>query len=386
MTKAVLVLALLLSSASSASDLAYPIQLIWPNAQVTSLAGAGVGIDGPSGAISLNPAGLASCENPGGGLTYGQWLPGLIPGMHFWNARAHVPLRTGVRATVGVDITLLDHGYPFSPWERADRRVWRGVFALRGGVEAIPDILAAGLNLKVVHNEQDLYWVWEPMPDLGISRFDSGTSFAVDAGLLWRAAPSMNVGVMVANVGPDYQRPGNHDPLPMASVARIGLCWTAVNQQYLSLRLLPEVAKLLPSVSSDTLADPTFVRRLGWEWRNTWRSFAVEAAVLQVLMVRVGYFEDLMWNRGGFTVERDGLYEQVGLCDVLTRRELGRVTRIGLCWGVGFSLLGTASLDFGSDAAVYDFPTRNWKLSLTVHDPRGFIDLWRGEDSRHPAG
>jgi hypothetical protein len=387
MTKAVLAVALLLSTASSASDLAYPIQLIWPNAKVTAMAGAGVGLDGASGAVSLNPAGLATCTKPGGGLSYGQWLPGLFPGMHFWNALVHVPLRTGVPATVGVDVTLLDHGYPPSPiYEPPDSRVWRGAFSLRGGVEVIPGVLAAGLGLKALHYEQRLLWMWQSMPELGLSSYSSGTSFAVDAGLIWRAVPSLNVGAAVANLGPDYQPPGNHNPIPMGSVARVGLCWTAVDQRFLSLRVLPEVAKLLPSVSPDTLADPTFVRRLGREWRNTWRSFAVEASVLQVLLVRVGYLEDLMWTRGGFTVERDGLYEQVGLCDVLTRRELGRVTRIGLCWGVGFSLLGTASLDFGSDAAVYDFPTRNWKLSLTVHDPRGFIDLWRGEDSRHPAG
>jgi hypothetical protein len=373
--------------ALGATDVAFPVLLIWPNAQVTAMAGAGVALDGASGAISLNPAGLACCENPGGGLSYGQWLPGLIPDMYFWNARAHVPLRTGMRATVGADVTLLDHGYPTSiTWEPPDSRVWRGAFALRVGVEVVPGVLAAGLGLKALHSALCLEWVWAPMPELGISPFDSGTSFAVDAGLLWRAAPSVSVGAVVANIGPDYQRPGNHDLIPMASVARAGLCWTALDQQYLRVRVLPEVTKPLPGAFSDSLADPTFERRVKWEWRKTWRSLAVEATAFQALSARIGYFADLAWNRGGFLYESTGGEgpARYGLCDVLTRKGLGRLKSVGLCWGLSLSLLGTASLDFGSDASIYYFQTRNWKLSLTVHDPRGLIDLWRGEDRHYP--
>jgi len=84
--------------------------------------------------------------------------------------------------------------------------------------------------------------------------------------------------------------------------------------------------------------------------------------------LRFGYFEDLTNQRGGIVLENeDGVTYHYGMWDALTRKSLGRVERIGLCWGLG---IGTDKLrfDLSSDAAIYDFPTSNWKFQVTCND------------------
>jgi len=56
---------------------------------------------------------------------------------------------------------------------------------------------------------------------------------------------------------------------------------------------------------------------------------------------------------------------------------LGKVERVGLCWGTGF---GSDKLrfDFSSDAAIYDFPTENWKFQLVSNDIGGLVRSLRG--------
>jgi hypothetical protein len=53
--------------------------------------------------------------------------------------------------------------------------------------------------------------------------------------------------------------------------------------------------------------------------------------------------------------------------DALSRKGLGQLKGIGLCWGIGVGT-NTLRFDLSSDAAIYDFPTTNWKLQLTCND------------------
>jgi hypothetical protein len=89
--------------------------------------------------------------------------------------------------------------------------------------------------------------------------------------------------------------------------------------------------------------------------------------------VRLGYIEDITNQRGGIVFENeDGQTYHYGIWDVLTRTDLGKLERVGICWGLG---LGSDKLrfDFSSDAAIYDFPTSNWKIQLTSNDIGGLF-------------
>jgi len=92
-----------------------------------------------------------------------------------------------------------------------------------------------------------------------------------------------------------------------------------------------------------------------------------------LVSLRLGYFEDLNNQLGGIVLENeDGETYHYGVWDALTRKGLGRVERVGLCWGFG---VGTEALrfDLSSDAAIYDFPAKNWKFQLTCNDLGGLF-------------
>ena len=86
----------------------------------------------------------------------------------------------------------------------------------------------------------------------------------------------------------------------------------------------------------------------------------------------MAYFEDIANQRGGFVYQRAWGTEHCGLWDAIRRRDLGRLNHIGICWGFG---IGSDKLrfDFSSDAAIYDFPTSNWKIQLTSNDIGGLF-------------
>jgi hypothetical protein len=71
------------------------------------------------------------------------------------------------------------------------------------------------------------------------------------------------------------------------------------------------------------------------------------------------------------------------LYDLLTRKSLGKLKSVGLCWGFGIGYKDYFRLDVSSDAAIYDFPTQNWKLSLVANDiAAGIRELKQGHTPR----
>lgn len=113
------------------------------------------------------------------------------------------------------------------------------------------------------------------------------------------------------------------------------------------------------------------------ELRDVWKAAGVEATAFDIMSLRLGYIEDLTDQRGGLVYEEEGTTYHYGIGDVLAGRHLGKFKSIGLCWGFGF---GTDKLrfDFSSDAAIYDFPTRNWKVQLVSNDIAGLARKLRG--------
>jgi hypothetical protein len=140
------------------------------------------------------------------------------------------------------------------------------------------------------------------------------------------------------------------------------------------VNVLPEFDKVLVGMFYDPADTLAFGQELQTELSDVWKTLAVEATGFDVLSIRLGYFEDRSWQRGGLVFKnRHGETYRYALYDLLTWRNLGKLESIGLCWGFGLGYKDYFRIDVSSDAAIYDFPTSNWKLSLVANDIAGGI-------------
>lgn len=124
----------------------------------------------------------------------------------------------------------------------------------------------------------------------------------------------------------------------------------------------------------DTLS---FGQELEHELRGAWKSIACEITILQILSLRCGYFEDIIGARGGFVYQNDGRIDYYSLCHVLTRRNLGELESVGLCFGIGLGYKDYIRFNVSDDHRIYDFPTSNWKFTLTINNVQGMLQELR---------
>lgn len=285
-----------------------------------------------------NPGGLGFQRTLGGSQSYAPWLPGLYPGMHYAHGSYGFGLpATGAkqqRANVGINWTYLTTGETDVINEQGQflgrYTSWDGAFGIHVGL-ALTSELGVGANLKYVHSKHTSDWVWETMPELGISAGGSGSGFAADLGALYKPWPFLNVGLSVANLGPDftYEAPVESDPMPR--LLRAGVCLTPTSIPYLQPAEGFFRARMMVQMDQPLVEPITGLR-------SAWKSFAVEGTFVQVISLRCGYFQDSYGARDG------------------------------LCLGVGLGYGDCFRLDVSSDAFVYDFPTQNWKLTLATND------------------
>ncbi len=368
--------ALLATTAFSRPQPGLPFLLIWPTARSTALAGAMTGLADDPDAAFFNPAGLAFQSDLGATGSYANWLPGLYPGNH----KAYGAFTYGIPAgpsarvgpsVVGFDVDCLEISN-FLPYEIEFPPAWRLTIGAGAALE-VTEELAVGLKAKLVHTQYVPDWVWKSMPGLGIEAGGTGTTWAADVGALWRPSAKFSLGGSVANLSPgiSYASSGEHDPSP--AILRIGACWTPIDKKNVRLRVLPEWDKVLVGMFFDTAGTKTFGQELQTELRDAWKSLAVEVSGLEFVTLRLGYFEDMSWKRGGLVFEEAGRVCRHNICDVLTRRGLGTLKSVGLCWGFGIGYKDYFRIDVSSDAAIYDFPTKNWRFSLVANDIAGEI-------------
>jgi len=183
---------------------------------------------------------------------------------------------------------------------------------------------------------------------------------------------SLTCGLVVANLGPSFVDATWYGAAVFSppTLVRLGLAWTPLRTRRLRLTLAPEVSKLLDDPYTN--GDGGFGEGL----RTTWKAFGVELTVFDKVSIRAGYFEDAAWDRGGLIYEKKGYSRRrVTLWEALTVKNLGRLDKVGFCWGLGIGDGRMFRLDLASDAAVYDFETCNWKLSLTVTDPAALLRI-----------
>jgi hypothetical protein len=357
--------------------------LIWPTARSTALAGAMTGLADDPDAAFFNPAGLAFQSGIGATASYADWLPGLYPGMRFSYVAARFshtsPVAGGGQWAFGLEASGIDFGPACCVLDLQPPvpDVWDGELGLSVS-HSFSKSLSVGAKAKLVRSFLVPDWVWKSMPELGIEAGGTGTTWAADVGALWKPTPEFSLGGSVANLGPgvSYTSSGEHDPSP--AILRLGACWTPVNDGRVCVNVLPEFDKVLVGMFFDSADTKTFGEELQTELRDVWKTLAIEIRGYEVLSMRLGYFEDRTWQRGGLVFKnRHGETYHYALYDLLTWRNLGKLESVGLCWGFGIGYRDYFRIDVSSDAAIYDFPTKNWKLSLVANDIVGGIREFR---------
>lgn len=343
--------------------------MIWPAARPTALGGAFTSIADDASTVYYNQGGLAFLGGTHVTLMHANWLPGLYPGMYYeyaglthqFQERGSAGLNV-IYLTTGETDVINEQGVFLGRYTTFDVSVAAGY-----GYPVLPN-LGVGFAAKFIYSFLVPDWVWEVMPELGISAGGTGVSWAMDAGVLYKPWQSLNLGLAVSNLGPNiaYTTSGESDPLPR--MLRAGLTYYPLRTESFRFGITPELTKVLVGMFYDETGQKTTGQLLQAELRDAWKTLALEGqfrASQLALSARVGYFEDLSGARGGLVLKREGAAtERVGLWDVMTRRNLGSLQSVGLCFGGGIEY-ARFKFDISVDQFIYDFPTNNYKFSFS---------------------
>jgi hypothetical protein len=371
MKTTILSVVLLASATHARPQPGLPFLLIWPTARSTALAGAMTGLADDPDAAFFNPAGLAFQSGAGATASYADWLPGLYPGVDYAFAAGN--LKLSERACVGLNATWIHLGrYDFwwddPPYDRGPLEVWRGALSCIAAMK-LSEQVALGVAAKAIHSFLWPDWVWRQMPELGIDDGSTGSTWACDVAAMWRPSTYFSLGGSLDNLGPGISYPTMDEHAPSPTMLRLGVCWTPVNNRLARVNVLPEIDKVLVGIWSDSAGN----NNLRHELYDAWKALAVEVTAFRLVAVRLGYFEDRTGQRGGLRYGNEGMSYRYSVFDLMTGRHLGELESVGLCWGFGIGYKDYFRIDVSSDAAIYDFPTKNWKVSLVANDIAGGI-------------
>ena len=357
---------------------------IWPTARSAALGGAMTGLADDADAAFWNPGGLGFQKGWNFTGTFNKYLPGLAPEWVNWyylygSVGYSFPklLRNKMILNIGINNTYLSTNKIEIINERGDYigeyTEYADAFGIHSGIQ-LSDKIGLGLGVKHIdsHLVPDGYWLFEyDIP--GIDYSGTGSSFAVDIGVLYKPFHSFSAGLALANMGPNiaFSSPWHGFSAPLPRILRIGLCFTPVNNKYIKLRILPEINKMLVGMFYDPKDTLSFGQELSYEWKEAWKSFGFEATIIKILSLRLGYFEALMDTIGGVRVIKDDHKEYLSLFEYIFSRDRGHFDKIGLTFGIGLNFKDYLRFDLSSDHPIWNFPTSNLKFSLTSHDPIG---------------
>ncbi len=356
---------------------------IWPTARSAALGGAMTGLADDADAAFWNPGGLGFQKGWGFTGTFNKYLPGLTPeGVNFYYLYGSVGysfpnlLRNKMILNIGINNTYLTTGKTEVINERGEYlgevTTYVNALTVHSGIR-LTDKFGFGLGIKYIksHLIPDWMWFWHHDIIFGIDNSGTGSSFAFDIGVLYKPFNFLSAGFTLANIGPriSYIYSGASDPLPR--MLRIGLCYTPVDNKYIRLRILPEINKMLVGMFYDPIDTLSFGQEFSYEWKEAWKSFGVEATIIKILSLRLGYFEAIIDEMGGVRVIKDDDEKYLSLFEYLFSRDQGKFDKIGLTFGFGISYKDYLRFDLSSDHLIWDFSTSNLKFSLTSHDPIG---------------
>jgi hypothetical protein len=374
MKKTTITLTLLASLAIASQRPGAVFLMIWPGARPTGLGGAFSAVADDASANYYNPGGLAFINSTVATLQHSNWLPGLYAGMYYEYMGFGHSIKD--KGTVGFDVIYLSTG----------KTEVTGVGGINYGEYTTFDIalgpsygfklkpnLGFGMTFKLIYSYLVPSWVWtipEIREELGINTGGTGVSWAFDAGLLYKISSKISIGASLQNFGPNISYTDTHASDPLPRMLRAGLRYEPLHTRLFKLLITPEINKVLVGMFYDPEDTLSFFQELGYELNESWKSLGVEFWYFDMLSLRVGYFEDATGARGGLVFNQGGSAQtHITLADYLFG---GSAKRSGDFSGLGFTLGGGVKFkgfqfDIGVDQWIYDFPTSNYKFSLSYH-------------------
>ncbi len=237
----------------------------------------------------------------------------------------------GENGAIGFSLNYLDMGQQQGTDENGvDTGVFRSYMFAFGacyGVRVSPNV-GLGLGVKYFRDKLAETNVMQDTQGGG-----SGDSFGVDMGVLWKV-PSLksNIGIAVANLGPDIKHVDADQSDPMPRKLTIGLAYSLYHSEYMGFLLVGDY--LVPL----------------YKWKNNDYGFGLETSqkeygvgaewnYLRSLYVRLGYksakYGDIQDTTFGFGVDLDRWVNQPIAFDfakVPQAKGLPGVTRLSLAY------------------------------------------------------
>lgn len=335
--------------------------MIFPDARTTALGGCGVALNDLDANAYYNPASLVTGPRAAATWTH---LPGLVA----WGSgasydHAGVAYRLGARLGLAANVVYMQTG-------EADVIAPSGYFigtyrpfdlapSISAAYRFLPS-LSAGVTAKAIYRFLYPDWAVSGLPWMPIDGGAEDLTFACDGGVQYQPYSSLQLGLALANIGPDlvYTSSGETDPLP--AILRFGFA--------LRPRIPgPVEVALVGDVWRDLLSP---IEYWGGEenalifWENMRDGLGLELRVAKLASLRLGYFEDIQDQAGGILVGEGYGRRRISLLRYLLERHT-RPLDVGWCWGVGIEFHGV-KLDVGVDENIYDFATRNVRFQLSV--------------------
>ena len=351
----------LLSAGAEAANPGAVFLMIFPDARTTALGGCGTALTDLDANTYYNPASIAFGARTATTWTHVNWLPGLYPGMSY--EHAGVAYGLDERLSIAANAIYLQTGETNVVNEHGEflgrYRTWDFAAGVSGAYRILP-YLSAGMTLKAVHSSFVPDWVWDSMPELGPFYSGQATTFALDGGLQCKPLDLLIVGLAMNNLGPNidfhYSDTVVGDPLP--AILRFGFALSPKIPGPVEVRLVGDVWRDMVTTMPRTGNLVDF-------WEQMKDGIGLELRFAKLASVRLGYFEDIVGQRGGIVVQHGGATRHVSLLRQLTKPRPGEAVGLGFCWGVGVEFSGL-KFDVGVDEDVYDFPTRNVRFQLSA--------------------
>ncbi len=317
-----------MAAGAGAIALEFPI-----GARYNALGEAGTALSQDATSIWWNPGGLAFATDVyehSVSVMHSKLVPDLADDIAlYWGSYAG---KLGTAGNFGVGLTYLDMGEQIATDESG---IEQGTF------ESYMFALGAAYGTKITPNIGIGIGVKYYRDKLAENEFlqdqtgGSGSTFAVDAGVLWKVPTMrMNVGFAVSNLGPSIKHVDEQQSDPLPRRATLGLAYGVYSSPATSLIAVADY--LVPLINWDgdeeIKDDPGF----GPEFGDSEWGAGLEWSYVQSLFVRLGYkkgvgeIEDTTWGLGVDLNRWLGKNLTIGYASVPQSKDLDRVDRFSI--------------------------------------------------------
>lgn len=335
--------------------------MIFPDARTTALGGCGVALDGLDANAYYNPACLVI--GPRAAATW-MHLPGSVG--YYSNASydfAGIAYRHGERLGFAANFTYAQTG-------EVDVMDYRGnLVGTYRPFDIAPSIsaayrflpcLSAGVTAKAIYRFLYPDWAARMSPEMPIDGGAEDLTFACDGGVQYRPYSSLQLGLALANIGPDlvYTSSGETDPLP--AMLRFGFALRPRIPGPVEVALVGDVWRDLVTPTGHWGGEESALMF----WENMRDGLGLELRVAKMATVRLGYFEDIQNQTGGILVGEGYGTRRISLLRYLVEHHT-KPRDVGWCWGVGLEYRWLR-LDVGVDESIFNYATRDVRFQLSA--------------------